>query len=71
MLLLEQPDGVFVEGGAPDLDVRRGPEPIEKRTRVLAALSSGLDEVRAFVPAPIAGKAQDRHSLPPLRGRLA
>jgi hypothetical protein len=54
MLILEQPNGCFVERGTAHFHMGRRPEPIEQAWPILvAAAARGLQQIGVFVPAPI------------------
>jgi hypothetical protein len=63
VLVLELANGVFVERGPPDLHMRRRAKPVQQVGAAGSLTLAGMQQVRAFVPAPITGKLEVRHVL--------
>jgi hypothetical protein len=74
VVLLEQPDRVLVQRGAPDTNPRRSAEPIEDARPGFSTSPAAVDDERVFVPALVAIEAKVRQKLLPFlrsRPRLA
>ena len=60
VVLLDQPDGIFIERGAPDPDARRRAEPVQDAGARPAPPSTGMDDKRVLVAALVATEPQKR-----------
>ena len=59
ILFFDPADRVFIQGGPPDLDPGRSPEPVKKALLRAPLTSRGVHERCRFVPALVASKPQE------------